>query len=118
MGKVKKTTTEQSRTSPPALSPELEESKAIALAMKQAQKQLEEGTASPSVIVHFLKRASYKEKEDLENERLRNEVQLLKAKTEALESQKHVEELYADAMKAFKTYYSGTSSEDEYDADI
>ena len=57
-------------------------------------------------------------KEDLENERLRNEVKLLKAKTEALESQKHVEELYADAMKAFKTYYSGTSSEDDYDEDI
>lgn len=118
MAKQKKTDTKQSRSSPPALSPELEESKAIALAMKQARKQLEEGTASPSVIVHFLKRASYKEKEDLENERLRNEVKLLKAKTEALESQKHVEELYAEAMSAFKSYYSGTSSEEYPDEDI
>jgi hypothetical protein len=45
-------------------------------------------------------------------------VKLLKAKTEALESQKHVEELYADAMSAFKSYYSGTTTEEYPDEDI
>ena len=40
------------------------------------------------------------------------QIKLLTAKTEALKSAKHIEELYSDAMKAFRGY-SGQSEPDE-----
>ena len=79
MPKVK-TTSPKSR---PALSPENRDKQLVSLAVDCAERQLREGTASPSVIVHYLKLGS--EKEQLENERLKEENKLLKAKTKAIE---------------------------------
>ena len=48
-------------------------------------------------------------------EKLLEENKLLKARTEALQSAKRVEELYADAIAAMKRYSgNGRSDEDEY----
>lgn len=49
--------------------------------------------------------------------KLRNENELLKAKTESIASQKKADELYAEAMKAFGTYrgFSEDSSEEDSD---
>jgi hypothetical protein len=44
----------------------------------------------------------------LEKEILEREKQLLEAKTAQIESQKNVEELYAKAIEAMKSYGSGT----------
>lgn len=96
----------------PALSPEARERQLIALAVDRAEQQLREGTASSQVITHFLKLGT--EKERLEREKLEEENKLLRAKTESLQSQKNVEELYAEAIKAFRDY-SGQGSDDEYD---
>lgn len=101
----------------PALTPEAEEMQMISLAMDCARQQLLDGTASSQVITHFLKLGS--ERERLERERLQEENKLLRAKTEALESAKHVEELYAEAIKAMKRY-SGNADDagedyDDYD---
>lgn len=74
----------------------------IALAVDQAKKQLLEGTASSQIVVHFLKLASTRER--LEQEKAQRELELLEAKTEALKSQKRVEELYAKALDAMKSY--------------
>ena len=52
-------------------------------------------------------------KERLEKEKLQEENKLLKAKTEALQSQKRVEELYAEALKAMRGY-AGMGDSDEY----
>lgn len=92
---------------PTPLSKEAREDYMISLAMKQAEDQLLNGTASPSVIVHFLRLAS--EKEQLE-------LQLLKAKSDAIASEARSEQVYQNAIDAMKSY-SGSlhSSEEEYE---
>lgn len=96
----------------PALSPEARENQMISLAVDLAEKQLLEGTASAQVITHYLKLGTLKEQ--LEREKLEKENELLRAKTEALQSAQHIEELYAEAIKAMRSY-SGSSADDEVD---
>lgn len=86
----------------PASTPEGRENQMVALAIDLAEKQLMEGTASSQVITHYLKLGSTKNK--LEKEKLEKENELLRAKTEALQSAKEVEKLYAEAILAMKTY--------------
>lgn len=86
----------------PAMTPDARENQMINLAVDLAEKQLEEGTASSQVITHFLKLGSSKER--LEREKLEEENKLLRAKTENLQSQKRVEELYAEALAAMRRY--------------
>lgn len=85
-----------------AMTPEAREDQLIALAVDLAEKQLREGTASSSVITHYLKMGSTKER--LEKEMLAEQMKLVAAKTEALESAKRVEELYANALSAMREY--------------
>ena len=101
-----------SRKRRPAQSVEARENQLIALAVDLAEKQLLEGTASSQVITHYLKLGSTKER--LEKQILEEQVDLLKAKTEALQSAKRAEELFADAMKAFAVY-RGESGPDDSD---
>ena len=100
-----------SRKRRPALSPEARENQLISLAVDLAEKQLQEGTASSQVITHYLKLGSTKER--LEKEKLDEENKLLRAKTENLQSQKRVEELYSEAIKAMRNY-AGQGETDEY----
>lgn len=86
----------------PALSPEAEENKMIALAVQCAEKQMRDGTASSAVICHYLKLGSTKQQ--LEMEKLQEENKLLRAKTEAIQSGARLEELYANAIKALGEY--------------
>ena len=95
----------------PAITPEAEENRMISLATKLAEKQLLEGTASSQVITHFLKLGTMKAQ--LEKEKLERENELLRAKTENLESAKRIEELYAKAISAVRTY-SGQGDPDDY----
>lgn len=90
------------KSAPPASTPEGRENQLIALAIDEAEKQIRSGTASSQIITHFLKLASSKEK--LEREKLELENELIKAKTEALQSQKNMEDLYSSAIKAMQTY--------------
>lgn len=114
MAKVKTTkSSESSRKVRPALTPEVRENQMISLAVDLAEKQLMEGTASSQVITHYLKLGSTKER--LEKEKLEEENKLLKARTEALQSAKRVEELYANAIAAMKRYSgNGLRDDDEY----
>ena len=113
MAKVKASkSSELSKKLRPALTPETKENQMISLAMDLAEKQLIEGTASSQVISHFLKLGSTKER--LEKEKLLEENKLLKARTEALQSSKRVEELYADAIAAMKRYSGNGGRDDEY----
>lgn len=95
----------------PALSPEARENQMIELAERRAEQQLREGTASSQVICHYLQLATTKKR--LENEKLKEEVELLKAKTEALQSAKATEELYRNAIKAIGIYQGKESVDDE-----
>lgn len=94
----------------PALSPEARENQMISLAVDLAEKQLMEGTASSQVITHFLKLGSMKDR--LEREKLEKENELLRARTEALQSAQRVEELYTNALNAMRTY-SGEGDMDD-----
>lgn len=112
MAKTKNTRTSGTqRKIRPAISPEARENQMIALAVDLAEKQLMEGTASSQVITHFLKLGTTKA--ELEREKLASENELLRAKTEAIQSAKKVEELYANAISAMKIY-SGQGDSDEY----
>ena len=95
--------------------PEARESQLIALAYDLAEQHLRDGTATSQEITHFLKLGSTKEK--TEKEILELQKDLITAKTEALRSQKRSEELFAEAIKAFKSYSPSTDNED-YDEDI
>lgn len=95
----------------PALTPEARENQMIALAMDLAEQQLRDGTASSQLITEFVKRGSTKAR--LEKEILEEQKHLMAAKTEALQSQKRVEELYEDALKAMRNY-NGQGDPDEY----
>lgn len=86
----------------PALTPEAREDQLIALATNLAEKQLLEGTASSQVITHYLKMGSTKER--IEREIMKEQREMIKAKTEALKSEKRVEELYAQALDAMRRY--------------
>jgi len=99
----------------PALTPEARENQLIYLATDLAEQQLRDGTASSQVITHYLKLGSSKER--IEKEILEKQKDLIVAKTEAMQSVKHVEELYANAIEAMKTYsgHGGNDNEeDEY----
>lgn len=112
MAKVKdKTPSNSSPKSRPAIDPEARQNQLIALAVDRAEQQLRDGTASSQVITYYLKQGSMRER--LENERLREENKLLRAKTEAIESEKKSAELIEEALKAFRNY-SGHGDPDEY----
>lgn len=115
MAKTKpKSSTGSVRKIRPALSPEARENQMISLAVDLAEKQLMDGSASSQVITHYLKLGTTKER--LEREKLEEENKLLRAKTEAMQSAKRVEELYSDAIAAMRRY-SGHGDVDENDDD-
>ena len=98
----------------PAKTPEARENQLVALAIDVAEKQLLDGTASSQVITHYLKLGSTKDR--VEKDILLEKKELLKAKTEAMQSSKRVEELYKTALDAMRMY-SGNKTLDDDDDD-
>lgn len=118
MAKVKTTSEKVNKKMRPALSEEAREKQLISLAYDAAEKSLRDGTASSQVITHFLKLGT--EKEKLEREKLERENTLLGAKTEAIKSQKRIEELYSEALKSMQLYAGQTGdvvSDEEFEED-
>ena len=113
MAKAKKAdSAKTTRKIRPALTPEARENQMIALAVDLVEQRLLDGTASSQETTHFLKLGSMKNR--LEMEKLQEENRLLKARTEALQSAKRVEELYSEAIKAMRRYSGQGSYDDEY----
>lgn len=88
----------------PASTPEAREMQLVNLAVNLAEKQLREGTASPSVINHFLKIAS--RRDVIEREILEKQAKLIDAKTNSIVKEKEQEELAKAAIEAMKSYNS------------
>ena len=86
----------------PAKTVEGRESQLVGMAIDLAAKQLSAGTASSQGMTHFLKIGTMRAK--LEMEKLKQENELLKAKTEALASAQTIEELYKEALEAMRSY--------------
>lgn len=99
----------------PALTPEAREGQLTSLATDLLEQRLRDGTATSQEVVYALKLSSLRER--LERERLENENILLRAKTEAIESQAKIEELYSNAIKAMQRYSGSVDYEDEDDDD-
>lgn len=86
----------------PGLSPEADENQLISLSIDAAKKMLIEGNAPTSIVLHYLKLATTRER--MEREMMETQKELMEAKKQALESQAKVEQLYAEAMKAMQRY--------------
>ena len=95
----------------PALTPEARENQLVSLAVDLAEQQLRDGTASSQVITHYLKLGSTKER--IEKEILEKQKMLIEAKTQSLQSQQRIDALYAEAIKAMRTYSGNGESEDD-----
>lgn len=99
---AKKNTTRKTK---PAATPEARERQLTQLAVDLAEKQLKEGTASPSIINHYLKVASSREVQ--EREILAKQAELLHAKAQNINSDRDAEELAKAAIEAMRTYKPG-----------
>lgn len=97
----------------PALSDESMENKLVALAMEQAQKQLEAGTASSQIITHFLRLGSMRAQVELKELELKT--QLAEAKIDSERAGQEVAKAVQDVLTALRsyTYIPGA----EYDGD-
>ena len=87
---------------PPAQDPVAREKQLINLAVDLAEKQLIEGTVSPSVLTHYLKLASTRE--TVEREILEKQAKLITAKTDSISQAKDTEEMVKQAIDAMRTY--------------
>ena len=105
-------TPSQRRRQKPSLDPEVRENQLISYAIDLVEQRLLDGTASSQETTHFLKLATQESR--LKNKLLETQAELAIAKKEALQSQKHSEELFAEAIKAFRNY-SGQGDPDEYE---
>ena len=82
----------------------------ISMSIDAAKQMFIEGKAPTSIVLHYLKLATSRER--LERDMLQKEIELKDAKIQALESQARVEQLYAEAMKAMRQY-SGYDEDDD-----
>lgn len=104
----------KSRASRPATTIEGRENQLVNLAVDLAEQQMREGTASAQVISHYLKLGSTREQ--LEQDRLRSENAVLRAKVDTMASAGRQETLYKKALAAFSSY-AGREPEDDDDED-
>lgn len=87
---------------PAHMSPDALNNDLVMKSYELAYKQLVDGTASPSVITHFLKMGTTMY--SLEMEKVRNENSLLGAKKQLIDSEESAEKKYEAAMNAMKRY--------------
>ena len=98
----------------PATTLEGRERQMVALATDLAERQIRDGKASSQIISHYIRLGTVRE--ELEREKLKSDNRLAQAKIEAIASGKRIEELYSEAMSAFKSY-SGQEEPRDHDVD-
>lgn len=102
----KQKTKKARKTQPPADNPESREKQLINKAINLAEKQIDEGTASPSIIAHFLKLGS--EREKLERELIKNQGIVASVKAEEIKKTSKYEEGYTDVLDKISRYQGDT----------
>lgn len=100
------------RKTPPATTMEGRESQMASLALELAEERLRNRTATAQEIVYFAKQGTINTL--LEREILEKNKELITAKTDAIRSEKKMEELYSEAISAMKTY-AGETDRSEYE---
>jgi hypothetical protein len=101
---------------PPATTLEGREKQLVSAAVDLAEQRIRDGTASSQVLAFYLKLGTTREQ--LEQQKLRSENALLEARVKELESAANVEELYAEAIKAMRSYSGVTEADESYEADL
>ncbi len=96
------------RIQKPATDPESREKQLMSLAYDLAEKQLRDGTASPSVIGHFLKIST--KRETLEQEILEKQKTLIDAKADSINKDRENEALAKAAINAMQNYRASSES--------
>lgn len=86
----------------PAQTVEDRENELVKSATDLAAQQLLDGTASPSVITHFLRLGSVREQ--LERQKLMKENELMEVKMAAIEASERREQEYSEAINALRRY--------------
>ena len=86
----------------PATTIESRENQMVALAFDLVEKRLIEGTATSQETTHFLKLGTTNA--ELERDKLKGEVAVLKARVESMASASRSEELFANAIEAIRSY--------------
>lgn len=101
--------------SKPARTPEARENQLISLAYDLAEQRLRNGTASSAEVVQLMKWGSKQSR--LEQELNETKIELMKAKKEAIESTQRFEDMFRNALGAFKRY-NGIYEDSEEDENI
>ena len=96
---------------PPAATLEGREDQLINAAMELVERRIHEGTASAQETVHFLKLGSVRNQ--LEQDKLRNEVEVLRTRVKEMESRKDSGEMYEKALRAMRGYQGLDEPEEE-----
>lgn len=99
------------RRQAPGRTVEARENQLQRLAYDLAQEKLQKKTASSQEILYFLKAGSTRAQ--IENLKLEHEAKLAQAKTEAIESQRKIEELYQKAIRSMAVYQGREVTDDE-----
>lgn len=94
-----------------ATTPDLREQQLIAASYDLTERRIREGTASAQEVTLFLKLGSSRER--LEQEKIRHENELLQVKREAIAQQAKTEELFAEAIRAMRSYQGDESAMSE-----
>lgn len=97
----------------PASTPEARENQIVSDALDLVHRRIQDGTASAQETIFYAKLGS--SREQLEQERLRQENEKLKAQIDNMASAKRVEELYDAAIAAMRNYSGQTSPEEDED---
>lgn len=107
----KETASSQRPARQPATTPEGRMQQMGALAEEVAEKQMLAGTASAQVITHYLKQTTLREQ--LEQEKIRNENLRLEAQIAQINAQSGSTEL-GERVIAALTIYKGSDDDDDY----
>lgn len=104
----------RNRKTTPARTPEARENQLINLAVDETERRLRNGTASSQILTVLLKLATTKAQ--LELEKLRSDISLQRAKEQEIEDKASSNDLYSQALEAFRSY-KGIDSEEKYEDD-
>ena len=98
----KEETTNTENMPTPSMTPGGREGELINAAYNLAAQRIYDGTASDTMLTHFLKMGSAQARLDMRTKEL--EMELVAAKTEALRSAKRAEDKFTAAIEAMKKY--------------
>ena len=96
---------------PPASTPEARENQLISAAMDLAEERILDKSASNSLLIHYLRLGSTRER--MEKEFISKRIENLEAKTEAIYTEKRVDEMYRRALDAMRVYQGQTQYDDD-----